>query len=267
MSDKVDKGLNAARDAVARVAWLLPHDLRRRAYLRLRPELDDLYRTMRTKRLGEVPGLTVSLVPFEEHRCIFVHIPKNGGTSIGRSLFGDYQGNHMPIRSYQMIYSKADFEAYYKFAFVRNPFDRLLSGFRFAKNGADRVGDPRLQTGQTRELQDALAPYAEFEHFVSDWVTPANVRLFEHFRAQHRFVCSPGGAVQLDHVGRFETLADDFAVVAERLGVATDLMHDRRTKGPEHSSSYRDHYTPATRRIAESVFREDLERFDYTFDD
>jgi hypothetical protein len=111
-----------------------------------------------------------------------------------------------------------------------------------------------------------LKSFRDFEHFVTEWVTPGNTRRFEHFRPQHRFACSPDGQLQLDFVGRFETIEADYAVVAERLGVGTELLHENRTLGKKERS-YVDYYTPSTRRIVERVYRIDLDLFDYAFGD
>ncbi len=262
--------MNAGRDRLARLIWLLPHDLRRSLYFRLRPSTGELYESMRTNQLGEIPGLTVSLAEADRLRCIFVHIPKCGGSSIGRALFGTYNGNLMPLASYQMIYSSADFEDFFKFAIVRNPFDRLLSGYHFAKHGSGDVPPVGERTQQVGTLSkpanvDSVELYEDFEHFVTDWVTPANVRLFEHFRPQHRFACSPDGRLGLDYVGRFESIGESFRVVAERLGVEPELPHERRTNTSDATKRYADHYTPAMRRIVERVFARDLQLFDYSF--
>lgn len=267
--------LNKGKDVAARAAWLLPHDVRRSAFLRLNPSSARLYEDMRTHELGEVEGMRVSLAGFEQLEAIFVHIPKNGGTSAGRSLVGKYTGNHMPIRSYQMIYSKSDFERFFKFAFSRNPFDRLVSGYRFFVVGAQAATDsPGTNVNRTfrnrmlkpRNALESLHGFSDFEHFVTEWVTPGNTRLFEHFRPQHRFVCSPDGELQLDFVGRFESLDSDYAHVAERLGVRTDLLHENRTLGKK-DRGYLDYYTPSTRQIVERIYRRDLELFDYAFGD
>lgn len=264
------KLVNLGRDGLARALWLLPHDLRRSAFFRVRPDAARLYGDMRTHEIGELPGLKVSLVGADQQRCIFVHVPKNGGTSIGRSLFGTYDGNHMPIASYQMIYDKADFDSYFKFAFVRNPFDRLLSGYRYANQEAElaRAGDPSRRDGKARKplVSTAVTEHEDFEHFVRDWVNPTNVRTFEHFRPQHRFVCTPDGEIPLDHLGRFESMEESFGVITDRLGLDVDLRHDRRSKDPGTDSHYSDHYTPSMRRTVERVFARDLRLFEYTFD-
>lgn len=81
------------------------------------------------------------MVLCHEKKCIFIHIPKTGGTSIeqfikdngeNNLLFIGVQNNRslQHLTSYELkkiipyIYKK-----YYKFSIVRNPYDRLLSEY------------------------------------------------------------------------------------------------------------------------------------------
>lgn len=262
---------NSVKDTIARVAWTLPHDVRRSVFRRLRPQTAALHDSMRQNALGDVPGLSVALKPAVELRCIFLHIPKNGGTSVGRTLFGEYGGNHMPMGSYQLIYDRADFESFHKFCFSRNPYDRLLSGYRFGTRGATRVDGARESQRHVRArkplLVSAFGESESFEQFVLEWVNPANVRIFEHLRPQHRFACDPSGKLAVDFVGRVENFDADFQTVCERLGVERELMHDRQTHAADSdAATWRDEYTPAMRKVVEEVYAKDLRLFDYTFD-
>lgn len=258
-----------ARDLAARGAWVLPHDLRRTIYLRARPEVAKLYDAMRTYDRGERPKLGLSIKAPEELGCIFIHIPKSGGTSIGRTLFGDFEGNHMPAATYQMIYDRETFERLFKFCVSRNPFDRLLSAYRFFRNGAERLPHAGMVDMSRRpELQDATAAAESFERFVLDWLTPGRVRQHEHFRPQYRFVCAPDGEMVVDYAGRFETMDESFAHITERLGVEATLMHDRKSvRRDDDVATYTDAYTPAMRAVVERFYERDLRLFDYQFGD
>ncbi len=70
----------------------------------------------------------------DKHKCIFVHIPKTAGISVSVSLLGESIGN-MSAMYYRALFGKEDFRLYFKFAFVRNPFTRLISAFEFLKKG------------------------------------------------------------------------------------------------------------------------------------
>ncbi len=264
-----------ARDAAARVAFCLPHEARRRLHRRVQPGEHQNFETMREHDLGEVEGQAVSLTEFDRREFIFVHVPKCGGMSVGQQIFGTYAGNHMPIPSYQLIFSAEEFDRYFKFSFVRNPFDRLVSAYRYMRNGGPGAsgspGEHRCEAGTTltervkTQVVSEVAAYDDFEHFVTEWLNRSNTRLYEHFRPQHRFVCSPDGQLQLDFVGRFERLTDDFGQIAERIGTKPVLPHENRSSNG--AVDYAQMFTPATRRIAEKIYEKDLRMFDYTFGD
>ncbi len=241
------------QDSLLGLAWRLPHEARRVAFRRLRP---DMYRDLQGIRTGD--GTDPGLAEFDRRRCIFIHVPKCAGVSVSRSLFGDMVATHLAVKSFQLIYSKQEFESYFKFTFVRNPWDRLFSAFRFLKRGGMTDKDRAWANTQ-------LAPYDTFDDFVRRWVTAKNVASWQHFKPQHRFLLDPAGRLQIDYVGRFETLEQDFCHIAERLGIERTIAHHNRTDGPS-ATDYRSFYTDETRRIVADVYRRDIELFDYRFD-
>ena len=78
---------------------------------------------------------------FLRNKIIFIHVPKTAGVSIIRSLFGDVTlESHRNFQFYQKIFRK-DFENYFTFSFVRNPWDRLYSSYMFLKKGGLNLHD------------------------------------------------------------------------------------------------------------------------------
>ena len=76
------------------------------------------------------------LIDFDNYRCIFIHVPKTGGMSVRKTLFTKSDlYPHLTIRDYQSLLSEQEVGSYYKFAFVRNPWDRLVSAYSFLRAG------------------------------------------------------------------------------------------------------------------------------------
>ena len=68
---------------------------------------------------------------FYESKTIFIHIPKTAGISIIKSVYGDVTlGGHRSMYFYSRIFN-LNKEKYFSFCFVRNPFDRLYSSYKF----------------------------------------------------------------------------------------------------------------------------------------
>lgn len=195
-----------------------------------------------------------SLKPFDEHHCIFVHITKTAGTAVAKSLFG-YLPYHYTAIDYRVIYGKRDFDDYYKFGFVRNPWDRLFSAWRYLRAGGWNDEDAAW-------YKEHLAGYETFAEFVRGWVNEQNIGAHKHFWPQHRFVCDTHHQLMIDDVFYFETLDADFASACERLDIDAHLEPHNTNPGDD----YRDVYDEEMRRIVADVYRLDIELFGYRFD-
>ena len=73
-----------------------------------------------------------------DRRVLFIHVPKNAGTSVCEKLYG-HQIKHETIRYYAMV--APDVLDLPSFAIVRDPVARFLSAFAYARSGgtADRA--------------------------------------------------------------------------------------------------------------------------------
>ena len=58
-----------------------------------------------------------------------------------------------------------------------------------------------------------------FDEFVLAVESIPNEQADDHFRSQNTFVTNEEGRIAIDFVGRYERLADDFRLVANRIGL------------------------------------------------
>lgn len=195
-----------------------------------------------------------SLAPFDEMKCIYVHVPKCAGVSINKSLFGCLGGGHITIKQYRKIFGFKEFKNYFKFSFSRNPWDRLVSAFHFLKQGGWGESDEKW-------AKENLSRYEIFDDFVNDWLSEKNIFSYHHFRPQCHYLCLSERIIGVDFLGRFESIETDFRKICERLGVTCDL--------PELNSSqrkdYADYYDSKTRDIVGRLYKEDIKTFGYSF--
>jgi hypothetical protein len=242
---------------ISSLIWRLPYGVRRWLRAAARP---GHFLELRRLRTAEPERLNApTLKPFIRHRCIFVHIPKAAGISVGYALFGRHTGNHATVADYQLAFSRREFEGFFTFTFVRNPWDRLVSAYHFLKNGGRNEEDRRW-------AEVHLADYSSFEAFVHGWVDRKNINTALHFIPQYRFITLPGrSGPQVDFVGCVESIESDFARVRERVGGgAAALTCDNRTAG--RREDFRSYYDDRTREIVAGVYREDIELLGYEFD-
>jgi len=217
------------------------------------------------------------------HRAIFVHIPKCGGSSIERALdmHADYR-----VEDRDRLYGRATSEdlraiagsvrylqhldivrlgaalgatgvaaeeraRWKSFAFVRNPFDRLVSAWA--------GGDPDLRACALAQGIDLRG--LSFARFVD-----ATIALdHPHVAPQTPFIFAPDGTHLVDFVGRFERLSDDFDHVCDLLGLSGGtrpaLPHVHRSR----HAHYREMYDLRSRTLAMRRYRGDLAILGYDF--
>jgi hypothetical protein len=213
-------------------------------------------RKLRQLRHQLSPG-GYTLASFDQYRCIFVHIPKCAGVSICRSLFGNNGAGHHSIATFQQVFDAPSFEHYFKFTFVRNPWDRLLSAWRFLRAGGFNDTDRRW-------ARRHLSEFPDFGTFVRHWLTPENARSWVHFRPQTDFLRLDNGRPGVDFVGRYELIDTDFRQVCDQLGINAPLSTLNVAPAPRRD--YRTAYGSESRAIVANVYAQDIGELGYDFD-
>ncbi|MEK7168070.1 MAG: sulfotransferase family 2 domain-containing protein [Patescibacteria group bacterium] len=205
-----------------------------------------------------------------KHKIIFIHIPKAGGSSIEKA-FGLYGSNNKgdnapdPNIFYGIENGKAlqhltaleikdkipenIWNAYFKFSFVRNPFDRLVSEYSW-----------RLE-----KLKKNKIPNISFSEFLDQYLLPAingdnTDTLSDHFKLQTEFLFNQD-ALLVDFVGRLENFNEDFKTICQKIGVKIKLPHENKTR---HQDCQR-YYNDETKKIVSKIYQKDLEKFNYSF--
>ncbi len=180
---------------------------------------------------------------------IFIHINKTAGSSIGKAI-GLPNKNHRTAKTIIKIVGKESWEKSYKFTFIRNPWDKVLSHYQF-----------RVKTNQTN-LRDNPISFAE-------WVKCTygdNKNSFYYdkpgmFRPQNEWLLNDRDKIDIDMIGRFENLNADFAIIANKIGCNPMLPHINKTKKVD----YREFYNSETRAIVAKWFQKDIDLFGYKF--
>ena len=197
-------------------------------------------------------------------KTIFCHNEKTAGTSMSmelRQLRGNYYiasnlresgdgkiefneftwetGIHYPnmhtrMRTYNKIVNLSDF---YSFAFVRNPFEVIVSAWDSNKyENFDRYVEHEIFTG----LQ-ICARRSQYEYLTDN------------------------GTLLVDFVGRYENLSSDFYEVINEIKVPLMMLPKRNIGKEKRSQDYKKYFTPLSRKTVERKFEKDLNFFNYEF--
>lgn len=175
---------------------------------------------------------------FEKHKAIYFRVPKVASTSL---LIGLRKIDNIEKIEYADVNKDA-----FKFAFVRNPFDRLASCYRHV-----------IQKGSMTNIQEDPELYREmsFKEFV-DVISEREIKDMDiHFRPQYTFIPETP-----DFLGKFENLEEDYKIVCEKIGIkAPELLHENKTQ----KTKYSDYYDDEIRKKVAEIYKKDFELFGY----
>lgn len=136
----------------------------------------------------------------------------------------------------------------FKFSFVRNPWDRFVSGY-FCR---DSVGNFGMNKNGFNE-------YIKFCATDYPGSYPMHSVYAMHFLPMYHFLLDMDGKVGVDFVGRFESLQQDWKYVCGRLGVADELPWHRLSK----HKHYKHYYTPESWDYIGKLYWQDIRLFEY----
>lgn len=133
---------------------------------------------------------------------IFIHVPKNAGTTISTALYGGHIGHRSAL-----FYQACDPEFYRthpSFALTRDPLSRFLSAFAFARKG----GGPEVRMSQraTQAVRGFETPL-DYAHHLAALSHAQRAGIDPVFRSQASYLCDGHGRVMVDRVFRLEEVA------------------------------------------------------------
>ena len=140
--------------------------------------------------------------------------------------------------------TKEQYETYFKFTFVRNPWARAYSWYYNVMR--DEIHQRVLKISGEIAFVDFLRRYAG-----KGMLKP-----------QTYWLKGFNGSMPLDYIGRFETLGENFETVCKAMNVPRiSLPH--KTAGS--SKNYREYYDDEAIDIIRDVYEEEIDMFEYSF--
>lgn len=210
-----------------------------------------------------------------DKKLLYLSVSKAGNTSIKACLYAmpemdDYRNVHNAVhhqKNRAQILQISRFSDYYKFTFVRNPFDRLVSCYE-NKLHSDResVGVTINELIYDRYLMGYLGKDRGFMDFARRVCRIPDKYADRHFVSQSFGMLDENGRLIPDYVGKFENFAGDFEVIREKFDLAP-LPHYNQTK--KEKKNWMDYYDLDTARRVYERYKTDIQVFGYqqTYDE
>lgn len=152
-----------------------------------------------------------SLIGFDRTKSIFFHLSKCVGVSFSKALYGDLGGGHRDVTQYLLFYGAFEFDRRFKFSICRHPETRLVSAFKFLKNGGMNKDDREFS-------RDYLSDVSDINAFVKEYLRREAILSYIHFTSQSGFIIDPrNGKIAVDHLGKFENIENEFKYLSSKI--------------------------------------------------
>lgn len=199
------------------------------------------------------------------NKLVFVHIQKTGGSSVRKILVPrllDYEELGFKHDLSKWHYQELpEWNDCYKFCFVRNPWDRLVSWYSMIIQNREL-----LKQSRNKLWEYVIAESTNFEEFVRKCT--GEIHDFDGTKSfaynQIDYITDENGKILVDFVGRYENFNGDMRHIACALGIEDAVVpaHENRSKH-NHYSSY---YSEELKAIVADRYARDIEFFGYEFE-
>ena len=203
----------------------------------------------------------VNGILLEKFKSVYIYIPKNASSSLLTNFADSLNIAHEKVHeaNFQWINEKeikSKYPDYFKFCFVRNPWDRLVSLYESKINNRDVS---KYVLG--KKYGDLFHRNMGFEEFIKTLFNIPKENIDPHFASQLSLISDAEGRVLVDFIGRFENLNSDFTYISDKIGIKSKLCHVNKT----NRKRYRRYYSKEIKESISKRYEDDIGFFGYSF--
>ena len=193
------------------------------------------------------------MISHNDPKFVFLHLPKNAGSSVTKAL-----ARHIGVQREELRYGQNKFiyarnlhkfiddpESYFIFSVIRNPWDRVVSYFHYLQ--------------QIRQPPYNLDKNVKF----ADWVKGKGFRGLQTQMSQLSDVFPCNVSTKVNYVARLENLTEEWQAICDGMGIECELMHDKKSKHRD----YTEYYDDETKDIIYRNYKDDVDCLAYYFGD
>ncbi|WP_274475891.1 sulfotransferase family 2 domain-containing protein [Mangrovimonas aestuarii] len=212
-----------------------------------------------------------------KHKCIFIHISKCAGSSIERSfgidtsdntvknhlnLFGWCNKNNIylqhatPEQLLDLGYiTKEQWNSYYKFIVVRNPWSRALSDYLWISNNY--------------RLKDTFTNFIKAKGKYKKILTESNSPIYrgDHLYSQKSYFFVHGKEIIYDKVVKLENYREDILDLKLDQELIQKFLVSKSNIGKKKLNHYSFFYNHKRRKLLEKFYGADIKYLKYEFED
>jgi len=202
----------------------------------------------------------MTVIISDKQKFIFIHVIKTAGTSIREAITPNIK-EHTIMSGHHSIKEiwKDKYKDYFKFAFIRNPWDRMVSNyFYFRRTNKSK----HWFTKAFNSCDEFLNGFDKFDKFQA--IYPQSYWLEnENGDVKTEYLSSEDGNIKMDFIGKFENLQNDFDYICNKINVPlTKLPHMKETNYKHYSTYYND---KSIEKVA-NFYKKEIELGDYKFE-
>lgn len=189
-------------------------------------------------------------------KFIFVHIYRCGGNSIRTILNKDniitnQHQSHATASEIMDFHGKEYFESVFKFSFVRNPFDHLVSLYEFIR----KYPTHHFHQNVIRMRFGQFIKWYHSQIIKKSRTDNGGLHTMKDFLYK-------GDELLVNFVGKFENFAEDINYICKKLNIKCDEIP--KINSVDHPN-YKTYYDTSLIDLVYNNFKEDLNTFDYAW--
>ena len=189
---------------------------------------------------------------------VFFEVPKTGSSSL-LYIFRE----HAAITKIKDLYGFLDYPDYVRCAFVRNPWDRILSCYLDKIKPDESFENDKFEKGVMRKFKKYHVFYAgmPFKEFLGAVANIPDDIADGHFASQYKRLVM-NGEIVVNFLGRFENFTAEATKFLRMVGINCEVPHLRKSNNRQ---PYPEYYDEETKKIVAKRFKEDIDLFGYQF--